>query len=396
VTQSRKMMKRVVWYLMFLSVMSSVLCSGNLLESYNQRMHGKTEDKHRNSTHKKRVTKSVVNDIKIIQNMKKTTFESTDSFKKRRDQSIAELEVQSDFYVTHGTQEYAAGTVQMIHYDPDTQMMKVRLNWDNALVSLLHEVNLQKTASFSIERREAKKLFANNKQQFFHIRFFYRDNKIKISEILLHKQYILYEDLTRKRTVSSEDKTPINIYTKRDEKTMNDNSLLSTTTKKESHKQNEISAEVMKNYEDSGFNSNILIILSFLVMIGIFFKYTRSMHQKENIRDTNRHSSQNVPSEVAKEKTKPAKKKIEKKKTVKNQEEVIVKKSCSKELHNFVLKHSIALTYKTIQDLGKYSVEIRLNKKILAKHTGKNKNMAKLKAQCEALMKLRSLIKKKS
>jgi len=194
---------KIILHVLFLLGMLTLLHGEDLLYKYKKKMDttytnvdyevSKNENISTRST-----VKSLSDEIKIIRSIKKTTFESTQEFRKRRNQSIMNLEDKTDFYSKNGSQEYSAGSVQMKRYNPDTEIMTLTLSWNPDMTSLLSETNTIKAVSFTIPREEAKTLFAKKEKYFFHIKSTYKSNKFTISEILLYNKYSLYKNINTK------------------------------------------------------------------------------------------------------------------------------------------------------------------------------------------------------
>jgi hypothetical protein len=189
--------------MVFLLGLSSSSYAEDLLNKYKQKMdtsYTYIDTEISKSGHSSKTSKSkyLSNEIRIIKSMKKSTFESTQDFLNRREQSIKKLDDKMAFYIQNGSKEYSAGTVQMKHYNPDTQIVSLTLSWNKELSLLLSKSNLIRTTSFSLKREEAKKLFSDKKKHFFHIKLMHRNNTILVSEVLLYNKYILYKNMDNK------------------------------------------------------------------------------------------------------------------------------------------------------------------------------------------------------
>jgi len=195
-------MKKIIWHILYFPLILSILHSESLLDKYKKKINEThTYTNHEVSKNGDRFSeqrvKSIVNEIEKIQSFKKSTFESSQEFRKRRDEAIDAIDDKTAFYFKKGSEEYSAGTVKMKHYDPDTEIIVVTLEWNRDVAKLFSRAGLVKTASFSIPREEAKRLFENSKKHFFHIKFMYEHDQIIVSEILLYNQYSLYRNINK-------------------------------------------------------------------------------------------------------------------------------------------------------------------------------------------------------
>lgn len=196
-------MKKIILHILFLLGMFSLAHGGDLLYKYKKKMgttytHAEYEVSKNENISTILTIKSLSDEIKIIKSMKKTTFESTQEFRKRRYEAIIKFEDKTDFYFKNGSQEYSAGTVQMKRYNPDTEIMTLNLSWNPEVTPLLSETYTIKTVSFTISREEAKKLFSKKEKHFFHVKIIYTNKKLTISEILLYEKYTLYKNINAK------------------------------------------------------------------------------------------------------------------------------------------------------------------------------------------------------
>ena len=194
---------KIILHVLFLLGMLTLLHGEDLLYQYKKKMdttytNVDSEVSKNENTSTRLTVKSLSDEIKIIKSMRKTTFESTQEFRKRRNQSIMKFEDKMDFYSKNGSQKYSAGTVQMKRYNPDTEIMTLTLFWNPDVTSLLSETSTIKTVSFTIPREEAKTLFAKKEKYFFHIKSTYKSNKFTIAEILLYNKYSLYKNINTK------------------------------------------------------------------------------------------------------------------------------------------------------------------------------------------------------
>jgi hypothetical protein len=371
-------MEKTVWKILFVILLFSFLHGENLLDTYKKRMHGAKEST--TLTKKTFALKSISNEIKIIQNMKKTTFESTSDFENRRDQAIAKLDGKMDFYNKNALEEYSAGTVQLKHYNPDTEILTVIFNWNKPLTTLLLETDLLKMTSFNIEREKAKELFSNNKKQFFHIKFMYLYNKITVSKILLYNKYLLYKSVYVKQTGKFKNTSTTKVYTGQKIQARSKKiDILSpkSNIKNNFNNQKDMRGEEHKDKELTMFNKYFWIIL-ILIIIAILFllKYMSSINKI----NSNTNSVKNIKTSSVVVNEKP--------KTIKSKRNIPIDKNCSTKLHEFVTKHNINLQYVKTKQPGEYfTIEIFEKKELLAIETAKSLKEAKKKAQCVVLNK---------
>lgn len=211
---------KIIVHVLLLLGMFSLLHGEDLLYKYKKKMdttytHPDNEVLKNENISTQSTVKSLSYEIKIIKSMKKTTFESTQEFRKRRDQAIIKLEDKIGFYSKKGSQEYSAGTLQMKRYNPDTEIMTVTLSWNPKVTSLLSETSTIKVVSFTIPREEAKILFAKKEKYFFHIKSTYISNKFTISEILLYNKYSLYKNINTKVAAATKISPPKNVSKKK-------------------------------------------------------------------------------------------------------------------------------------------------------------------------------------
>ncbi len=153
-------------------------------------------------------SKSIVKGIKEIQSLKKNTFESTDEFAQRRNKKISELNNRVTISAKKGSDDYSAGTMSMKSYDADKERIALALSWNKDLAVLMPEVTKLKTVSIQIPREEAKKLFSENSTHFFHIKIFYSNSKLALSEITFYNKYQLYGN-TESKKLTSQSETKI-------------------------------------------------------------------------------------------------------------------------------------------------------------------------------------------
>ena len=372
------MMKRIVLNIVLLSALFSMLHSENLLEIYKHRIHGTQENSHTALRAKDSSHKSLIDDIKTIQCMKKSTFESTVEFRKKRDQAILKLDDRTAFYFKNGSKEYSAGTVQMSHYDPDTQMMSVRFTWDEKLAPLLLGENLHMEACFTLEREEAKRLFSQNKKQFFHIRFIYLNNKLTLSEILLYNKYVLYKSVHVKRSTISYSK-PIKKLNSEKEKQNTKEKPEMLVSKlnmiNEPNKESKIVNKMIKDNSDSNFYGSIIVMFIFIILIIsiVVLIKNRSRVSKMNLNNNTSYVSTQSSKFITKS--------------------VVTKKSKKtnyrEQLHNFALKNNTSFKYKeTKTSKNEFTIQILYNNKLIAKKTAKSRSEAREKAAVEALAKI--------
>jgi len=147
-------------------------------------------------------SKSIVKGIKKIQSLKKNTFESTDEFAQRRNKKISELNNRVTISAKKGSDDYSAGTMSMKSYDADKERIALALSWNKGLAVLMPEVTKLKTVSIQIPREEAKKLFSENRTHFFHIKVFYSNSELALSEITFYDKYQLYGSAKGKKLMT--------------------------------------------------------------------------------------------------------------------------------------------------------------------------------------------------
>ncbi|RLA68767.1 MAG: hypothetical protein DRG30_10880 [Epsilonproteobacteria bacterium] len=184
---------------------SSTIAS-NPLESPSQSTQGRNKTISESSNSISRSAKSIVENIKDIQSLKKTTFESTSQFTQRRNKKISELNNRVTTSAKKDLRDYSAGTVAMKSYDADKEQIALTLIWDKDLVQLLTRITKPKAASIKISRNEAKKLFSQKNTHHFYIKISYLGEKLLLSEITLFNKYQLYSNPITKNKVQSHPK----------------------------------------------------------------------------------------------------------------------------------------------------------------------------------------------
>jgi len=374
------MIKKIVWNIVIISFMFSLVHSETLLDSYKKRMQGAkastTLAEEASST-----PKNIINEIQTIESMKKSTFESTDDFERRRDQAINKLNDKMTFYFKRGAQEYSAGTVQMNHYNPDTQMMTVTFKWNKPLTSLLSDTDLLRTASFNIEREKAKKLFSGNKKQFFHIRFMHLFNKITLSKILLYNEYLLYKSVYVKRTPTFKNVVNTKPYTEQKIQDINKKQEVLSSKYIIKNKTNNVEKVIKDKKHTESIGDFWIILILIIITIAFLLKYISSVKKTTlNNENTSNTKSQKISSPVVNKKLK----------NVYSEKNMSVNINYSKKLHELVEMYKIkGLVYKKTKiSKNKIIVEILHHKKVIAKVSASSQKEAKQMAAKVAIDKM--------
>ena len=129
-----------------------------------------------------------------MNNLKQGTFEASKEYKKRHQIEMETFQESTKLYAQKGLEEYSAGSATMQHYDPDTEIMELSLDWDDALVKILPDLEQITNVYTFIERAKAKMLFEKQKKHFFHIKLTYVKENLQISQITIYGKYILHKN----------------------------------------------------------------------------------------------------------------------------------------------------------------------------------------------------------
>ena len=144
--------------------------------------------------------------VKEMNNLKQGTFEASKEYKKRHQIEMEAFQESTKLYAQKGLEEYSAGSATMQHYDPDTEIMELSLDWDDALVKVLPDLEQITNVYTFIERAKAKMLFEKQKKHFFHIKLAYDKENLQISQITIYGKYILHKN---KDNAKVKIKTPV-------------------------------------------------------------------------------------------------------------------------------------------------------------------------------------------
>jgi len=184
-----------------------ILSSGygqNLVDKYKSKMNHVSEPIEQNSMKavseivEKKTASSMESDIRDIKSMKQGTFESTFSFEKRVNDKLKELKQKINFYGKNASKEFSAGTITMKSYNADQETMQLLFVWNQSINTLFPETKKWKTATLSISRTEAKRLFENQSTHYFHIYLGYVNKKISIEKMMLYDAYEFTPNLKKK------------------------------------------------------------------------------------------------------------------------------------------------------------------------------------------------------
>jgi len=380
-------MGRVVYGIVLLSVFFSWLQGGDLLERYKQKLNGAPVSQQTAVSQQKPIQKTLSNALETIQKMKKNTFESTDDFKKRRLLAIEKLENEMHFYFTNASEEYSAGTVQMQHYDPDTEIIKVRLNWHQSLFSFFSQKNLIKSTSFRIAREKAKNLFAENRKQFFHIKFIYLDDKPIVSEILLYNQYVLYTSVHAKSTSENQKTTVEKFDSVKYKQNPDKKNTALPVEPKDIQAEHELRKIFNSEYDLNSSGRILLILILIIFIISIIVLTIKSSKNNKTNSDSSHTAPVSTQSKQKKTKSEAVKKSTVVKKSVGMSKNI----NYSKRLHEISHMKKIHFVYKkTKLSKEKVQVEILQNKKVITQATANTYKEAKQMAAYQVLSKINS------